>query len=170
MRNGYESLRQRAGALPIRAFVATGALILAIGGAGPAGAAPPDAIATTDAFVNAIGRGDRATVRDLLLPNVVIFESGGAERSADEYATRHLQADIQFMAGMKREVKSQESGGDQATRWVATTARVRGIHKEKAVDVDSTETFILTRTAAGWRIAHVHWSSSSHRPASPAHS
>ena len=144
------------GRLPIRAIVALGALFLAIGGA-----------AAADAFVNAIGRGDRATVRNLLLPDVLIFESGGAEQSADEYATHHLPADIRFMAGMKRDVQSRHTGGDQTTRWVATRARIRGTYKEKAVDLDSTETFILRLTDAGWRIAHIHWSSSAHRVPSP---
>jgi hypothetical protein len=32
---------------------------------------------------------------------------------------------------------------------------MRGHYKGKAVDLDSTETLVLTRTSAGWRIAHI---------------
>lgn len=149
--------------LTTRFLIASGVLYCAVAIADPpTGAGPRDAAATADAFVDAISRGDRAAARELLLPEVLIFESGGAERSADEYATHHLPADIKFMAAMKREVKSRQTGGDQTTAWVATTTRVRGQYKGKAVDLDSTETLVLTRTSVGWRIAHIHWSSSPH--------
>ena len=124
---------------------------------------PKDAAATADAFSDAIGRGDTATVRALLLPGVLIYESGNAESSADEYAGHHLPADVAFMAGIKREVLSRETGGDGAASWIATKTRLRGRYKSKAVDLDSTETLILTFTEAGWRISHIHWSSTAHR-------
>ena len=122
-----------------------------------------DAAGTADAFANAISRGDTATARALLLPGVLIYESGEAETSADEYAGHHLPADIAFMAGIKREILSRETGGDGAASWVATKTRLRGHYKGKAVDLDSTETLILTFTEAGWRISHIHWSSALHR-------
>lgn len=121
--------------------------------------------ATADAFNDAIARGDAAAAHALLLPGVLIFESGEAEQSADEYSTHHLPSDIAFMAGLKSERLSRNSGGDQAASWVATKSRLRGHYKGKAVDLDSTETLILTLTNAGWRIAHIHWSSSPHRGA-----
>jgi ketosteroid isomerase-like protein len=125
--------------------------------------------ATADAFNDAIARGDSAAVRALLMPGVLIFESGDAERSADEYSKHHLPSDIEFMAGMKSEQLSRESGGDQTTSWIATKSRVRGHYKGKAIDLDSTETLILTLTSAGWRIAHIHWSSSPHRGGASTH-
>ena len=118
---------------------------------------------TADAFSDAIARGDSAAARALLMPGVLIFESGGAEQSADEYSRHHLPSDIKFMAGMKVERLSRNSGGDQATSWVATKSRMRGHYKGKTVDLDATETLVLALTSAGWRIAHIHWSSSPHR-------
>ena len=150
-----------------RSIVVTVALSAAIASPdfarGSTGVESRDAGATADAFADAIGRGDRAAARELLLPGVLIFESGDAEQSADEYTEHHLPADIIFMAGMKREVQSRQVGGDQTTSWVATETRLRGHYKGKALDLNSTETLVLTRTSAGWRIAHAHWSSSPHR-------
>ena len=47
--------------------------------AAPAATTPE---ATVDAFAQALRRGDTATLRGLLAPDVLILEGGGAERSA----------------------------------------------------------------------------------------
>lgn len=149
-------------------FAASGSVARAEG----TGSAPPveqTASAAAAAFNDAIARGDSAAARALLMPTVLIFESGDAERSADEYSRHHLPSDIEFMAGMKIEQLTRNSGGDQTTSWVATKSRMRGHYKGKAVDLDSTETLVLTLTSAGWRIAHIHWSSSTHRGGASTH-
>ena len=43
--------------------------------------------------------------------------------------------------------------------WVATRSRLTGEFQGKHVDSDSTETLVMHKTADGWRIAHIHWSS-----------
>lgn len=122
-----------------------------------------DAAGIAEVFADAIATGDVARARALLLPNVLIYESGAAETSAEAYAGHHLPADIAFMAGIKREVMARTTGGDGAASWVATRTHLVGRYRGKAVDLDSTETLILTYTADGWRIAHIHWSSAPHR-------
>ncbi len=136
--------------------------LLAVTSVGAEATDMPGALATADSFIAAIGQGNAAAARALLLPEVVIFESGCAEGSAAEYAARHLPADIEFMSGMKREVISRASGGGEDAIWVATRTRTRGRHHGKAVDLDSTETLALVRTGDGWRISHIHWSSMPH--------
>jgi hypothetical protein len=120
-----------------------------------------------DRFADALASGDQATVSAMLLPNVLIFESGGAESSADEYAGHHLPADIAFMAAMKRTVLSRHSGGNAGVRWVATKSRLQGRYKDRDIDLDSTESLVLQRGDLGWLITHVHWSSSPHSPITP---
>ena len=133
--------------------------------AGAAEPANPRAVA--EIFSHAIETGDSNTVNALLLPGVLIYESGGAETSAAEYAVHHLPGDIAFMADVRREQLSQESGGDSANAWVATRSRLSGRFKGKEVNLDSTETLVLTKTESAWRIAHVHWSSAPHRSPKP---
>lgn len=168
-------LARRLGVLLLRAAIAL-LIVVAFGDVASAegtGSSPRveqrTAPATADAFNDAIARGDSAAARALLMPEVLIFESGDAERSADEYSRRHLPSDIEFMAGMKSERLSRSFGGDQTTHWVATKSRMQGHYKGKAVDLDSTETLVLTLTSAGWRIAHIHWSSSPHRHGASTH-
>ena len=124
-------------------------------------------VTVAEAFTAALARGDKAAVLELLAPNVLIYESGGQESSRDEYAAHHMHADMAFMAALKREQLSQESGGAGASAWVATRARLSGRFKDKAIDLDSTETLVMNKTEANWRIVHVHWSSAPHRSAKP---
>ena len=165
----HGSTRGRGFPISVRSAVALLALAAMTGSASSAGtnSVPPaeqrTATATVDAFNGAIERGETAAACALLMPAVVIFESGDEEKSADEYCKHHLPSDIAFMAGIKIERLSRHSGGDGTTSWVATKSRMHGLFKGKAVDLDSTESFVLTSTSAGWRIAHIHWSSSSHR-------
>lgn len=127
---------------------------------------PPKSVsapaAAVDAFGAAISKGDEASAKKLLAENVLIYESGGQESSRDEYAAQHLKGDMAFLAGLKQEVLSRAEGGDDAHAWVSTRSRIAGRHKGKDVDVLSTETMVLSNTAEGWRIVHIHWSS---RPA-----
>lgn len=123
--------------------------------------------AVAEAFNEALAAGDGDAAQALLLPNVLIYESGGAETSAAEYAGHHLPADMAFLAGIKREQLSQETGGKGDTVWVATRTRLSGKYKDKDVDLDSTETLVMHKTSGRWRIAHVHWSSAPHRAPAP---
>jgi ketosteroid isomerase-like protein len=111
------------------------------------------------AFHDALARGDRAGVTELLAPGVVIFESGGAELSREEYASHHLGADMEFAKATKLEVVASEAGEAGDAAWVLTRSRTSGTFREKKVDLRGTETMLLRKTAEGWRIVHIHWSS-----------
>ncbi len=125
-----------------------------------------NAAGVADAFEAAIVKGDEATAKTLLAPDVLIYESGGQETSRDEYAAHHMKGDMAFLAGSKREVLSRASGGNDQHAWVTTRSRITGRHKDKDVDILSTESMMLKNTSEGWRIVHIHWSS---RPASKDH-
>jgi ketosteroid isomerase-like protein len=114
---------------------------------------------TVDAFFATLKAGDLARAKSLLDPNVRIFESGGAERSAEEYAGHHLPADSAFLKTATQEVTQRigDAVGDLA--WVASEQRIQAESKGKPVDILSTETMVLRKTADGWRIVHIHWSS-----------
>jgi ketosteroid isomerase-like protein len=111
------------------------------------------------AFQESLSRGDRAGVIGVLAPDVVIFESGGAELSRDEYASHHLGADMEFSKATKREVIDRKSGAAEDAAWVLTRSRTSGTFRDKQVDLNGTETMLLRKTGDGWRIVHIHWSS-----------
>lgn len=140
-----------AGALALPALITT---------AGRAQQATENAAVTAvvDSFHRALQRGDSTVVLALLAPDALILESGGAE-TRDEYRSHHLPADIAFA----RAVKGTRSAVRVAVRsnvaWTAATSMTRGKYRGKTVNATGAELMVLTRTADGWKISAVHWSS-----------
>ncbi|MGH8442593.1 MAG: YybH family protein [Nevskiaceae bacterium] len=140
-------------------------LAIALLFAAPAGAKDTDGhLRAADAFDRAIGAADPGAIKALLAPDVLIYEFGGQEASFEQYAAAHMQADMEFMAHVKGSVLDRRHGTSGDLAWVATRRRVTGSYKDKPIDVFSTETLVMRRDAAGWKIVHVQWSS---QPAQP---
>lgn len=111
-------------------------------------------------FHEALEKQDKEKVLELLLPDASIFESGGAE-TVEQYSSGHMMGDMAFSAAVASEVleQSKQVVGDVA--WVLTKTRRTGTYKDKEIDSIGVETVVLHHVKAGWRIAHIHWSSRS---------
>lgn len=122
----------------------------------PEAAEAADAV---DAFHAALEHGDTAAALALLADDVLILEGGSAERSKAEYAASHLAADAEFSAAVPnvRTRRTARVVGDSA--WVASEGRTEGQFNGRPINSLSSETVVLQRDAAGWRITHIHWSS-----------
>jgi mono/diheme cytochrome c family protein/ketosteroid isomerase-like protein len=118
-------------------------------------------VAAVQALHEALSSGNASKVERLLDPKVLILEGGNVERSRREYAAHHLPADLKFMKSVayKLDRQSGDTVGDLA--WVVSEAHLAGNREGKPVDVVSTETLVLKRSAAGWKVVHIHWSSRS---------
>lgn len=114
--------------------------------------------ATIEAFHSSLSAGDREGAFSWLDPNVMIFESGGAEMSREEYASHHLESDMAFAGATKTEVVDRQARSAGDTAWVLSRTRTTGQFRDRPVDVDGVETMILQRDAGHWRIVHIHWS------------
>lgn len=117
------------------------------------------AVQTVDMFHAALGRGDTATALSLLSADAVIFEEGGAERSKAEYAAHHLAADAEFTTAVPSTQSRRTGRAEGSIAWIATEGRTTGSFKGRAVDRLTTETMVLRREGAAWKIVHIHWSS-----------
>jgi len=141
------------------AAAAGGSTIEAVAPAASAPAVDSAAVAgTVGRYHEALGRGDSTAALALLAPDAVILESGGRE-SVAEYRAHHLPADIEFARGVP-ETRSPIRvivRGDAA--WATSTTTTKGTFRGRAVDSVGAELMVLTRTADGWRIAAIHWSS-----------
>lgn len=115
--------------------------------------------AAVQAFHDALAAGDSARALSLLHPEVRVFEGGHAE-TLSEYRSGHLGADMAFSSAVRRELLSESvtGGGDWAL--YLSEYRMDGEFRGEPVEARGTETMVLVRTADGWRIRHVHWSSS----------
>ena len=132
----------------------------AVTSAGPAmPASTSEPVATVDRFFQSLAAGDAQSASAALDPNVLIFESGGAERSRQEYAAHHLGSDSEFLKSAKYRLVSRTGDSVGDLSWVATEARLSAEAHDKPVDLQTTETMILRKNKDGWRIVHIHWSS-----------
>ena len=117
------------------------------------------AVATVDRFFAALSAGDIDKAAAELDPQVIILESGGAERSAAEYLGGHAKSDAEFLkkAEHKPGHRTARASGDLA--WVASDNDMVIQQDGKPVTIASAETMVLRRTGSGWKIVHIHWSS-----------
>lgn len=123
----------------------------------PAAAQP--AVTVVERFGQALAAGDLKTVATLLDADVLILETGGAERSREEYLSHHAISDAKFLKGAHSELKHRRAriAGDLA--WVGSESELHASKDGKPLTLLSTETMVLKKTGADWRIVHIHWSS-----------
>jgi hypothetical protein len=119
----------------------------------------PSPVDTVGAFHSALATGDREKALAWLDPTVLIFESGGAESSREEYASHHLAADIEFEKAVETAVLDRRHyvSGDSA--WGLTRTRTTGRFRDRSIDALGVETMVLRRIENRWLIVHIHWSS-----------
>ena len=133
-----------------------------------AATAPAEAVA--DRFSTALQAGDLDTVGGLLAEDVLILESGGAERSRAEYLQHHAISDSEFLktahvqrlrrtarAGARTQRRTTRAEGGMA--WIGTESEIHTTKDGQPLALLSTETMVLRETPSGWRIVHIHWSS-----------
>lgn len=113
-------------------------------------------------YHEALAAGDSAAALALLADDAVILESGGVETRA-EYRSHHLPGDINFA----KAIKSQRGPvlvrvhGDVA--WASSTSTTQGEMSGRAINSVGAELMVLVRTARGWKISAIHWSSRQRR-------
>ena len=109
-------------------------------------------------YHEALAAGDSLAALALLTDDAVILENGGIETRA-EYRSHHLPGDITFA----KAIKSQRGPvhvrvrGDVA--WASGTSTTQGKMNGRAINSAGVELMVLVRTAQGWKISAIHWSS-----------
>lgn len=121
-----------------------------------------DVVAAVARFHSALASGDSAAALALLATDALILESGEMQTRA-EYRSHHLPADIAFAAAVPstRTVAQIVVRGDAA--WVTSTSATQGTFNGRSVNSAGVELVVLARTASGWQIRAIHWSSRARR-------
>ena len=117
------------------------------------------AVAVVEQFSKALQAGDLDAVRMLLADDVLVLEGGGAERSREEYLGHHAGADAAFLREAHVQVKQRVARAEGSMAWVGTESELHTTKDGKPLTLLSTETMVLRKVGAEWRIAHIHWSS-----------
>ena len=122
-------------------------------------AATKPAVDAIEQFSSALKNGDLKRAGEVLADDVVILESGGGEHSREEYLGGHAKHDAAFLKDAHIQVTRRIARVEGPLVWVATESELRTNDKGQPLTLLSTETMVLKKTAAGWRIVHIHWSS-----------
>lgn len=132
--------------------------------AGRAASDSADVAAVVDGFHRALASGDSVSAMSLLAADAVILESGGVE-TREEYRSHHLPGDIAFARAISstRGALRVTIQGDVA--WVTSSSTTVGSYRDRAINSAGAELMVLSKSANGWRIRAIHWSSRARRPA-----
>ncbi len=117
------------------------------------------AVAVVERFGKALGAGDLKTVETLLDPAVLILETGGAERSRAEYMGHHAISDAKFLKGSHHQLKRRTARSAGGMAWIGSESELHASKDGKPLTLLGTESMVLRKTGADWRIVHIHWSS-----------
>lgn len=123
---------------------------------------PADAQAAAnvaDRFSEALQTGDMKAVEAILDPDVLILESGGAERTRKQYLGHHAIADAKFLKSAHVQLIHRTARRSGDLTWIGSESEIRTKKGEEPRTLLSTETMILQMVADDWRIVHIHWSS-----------
>lgn len=110
------------------------------------------------AFHEALKSGDKQQAQDLLADDVTIFEGGGVERSALEYAQHHMLADMAYLNAVDSQTLEHQVEVVGTTAISISRSHTKGVYKGKERDYESMETMILELQKGSWKIIHIHWS------------
>ncbi len=110
------------------------------------------------AYHQALEAGDSQTILRLLASDALILENGDRE-TREEYREHHLQADIRFSQAVptRRSAVQVIVSGDVA--WASSTSVTQGTYQKRPINLSGAELMVLSRTASGWVIRAIHWSS-----------
>ena len=121
--------------------------------------AADDAVASVERFASALSAGDLTQAAGELDPTVLILESGGVERSRDEYLGGHAKSDAAFLKTAQITLKRRTANTSGDLAWVASESEIHAMKGTELLMITSTETMVLQKSAQGWKIVHIHWSS-----------
>ena len=125
----------------------------------PTGEEAKPVLAVVDEFSSALKAGDLKRAAALLSEDVLILESGSAERSREEYLGHHAAEDAAFLKNARIDIKRRTVHVDGSIAWVGTESELRTTRAGAPLTLLSTETTVLARTEGVWRVVHLHWSS-----------
>lgn len=117
----------------------------------------PAALALRD-FQLALKNGDADAVLAQLADDVLILEGKGVERSKQQYASHHLQADIKYLQHIKTALLEQKLITSDEIVVSISRRQFTGTFKDKVIDRTGNETITLQLVDGRWLITHIHWS------------
>ncbi len=114
-----------------------------------------------DTFMTDIASGQFEAARQLMTPDAVVLANGQVLGDRDGYINGPAKGDAAALrATTQRELLHRNAKAGADLGWVVSEKRlhstIAGAQAPREIMV--TETMLLARTAGGWKITHIHWS------------
>lgn len=114
---------------------------------------------TVNTFMTDLANGQLDAARELMTPDAVVMANGVVLGDRDAYFNGAAKGDVAALRNTQRELlhRAIQAGNEMA--WVVSEKRVRHAGTDQGPrEIVVTETMALAKTASGWKIAHIHWS------------
>lgn len=116
-----------------------------------------DPALVADALHDALNAGDGEAVSKLLAEDVMILESGHAQKSKAEYMGGHMKSDMAFLPYVVSTIVDRKVSQAGNLAWVITHSRMKGNYKGQAIDSASREMLVMKHNGHDWQITLIHW-------------
>jgi ketosteroid isomerase-like protein len=123
---------------------------------------PADAAAeqVVNAFMADLASGQLEAARQLMTPEAVVMANGQVLGNRDGYIDGAAKGDADALRVTQRDLLHRDVKTSADVGWVLSEKRLRGAQGPQGPrEIVVTETMLLAKTAGGWKITHVHWSS-----------
>jgi ketosteroid isomerase-like protein len=117
-----------------------------------------DAVQLVDAFVAALAAGQLDAARQFMAPNAVVVANGQVLGTRDAYIDGPARGDAAALRTVERDVLRRDVNAGPDFGYVVTEKRMRVPGDAKGPSEVVIETMLIAKTAAGWKITHIHWS------------
>jgi ketosteroid isomerase-like protein len=117
-----------------------------------------EAVQVVNAFMAALASGQLESARKLMAPDAVVIANGQVLGDRDAYINGAAKADAAALGTVQRELLRRDAKAGPNLAWVLSEKRLRVPGAAQGPSEVVVETMLLAKTAAGWKISHVHWS------------
>lgn len=111
-----------------------------------------------DAYDQAVAKKDVETVRNLLAPDLLLYEHSVRNDGAKDAFENHLKPEILEGEGLQFSFSDLRITASPELALVTRQYRVRGAFKGKAIDSTGNETQVWRKKNIQWKILHIHYS------------
>ena len=126
--------------------------------------APPsaqdEAARVVDGFMASLSNGQLEAARQSMTPDAVVIANGTVLGTRDGYIDGAAKGDAIAMKSVRsRELMHRDARVGAQYGWIVSEKRMVGEGAGQLRAMVLTETVLLTKTASGWKISGIHWSS-----------
>ena len=109
-------------------------------------------------YDQAVAKKDVETVRNLLAPDLLLYEHSVRNDGAQDVFENHLKPEILEGEGLQLSFSDLRVTARTELALVTRQYRVQGKFEGKAIDSTGNETQVWRKTDGQWKILHIHYS------------